>query len=134
MPDLRDIAEEINLLHKDSPGTHDLAPDYRYIGLAGQQAAARLLGVTTDLSVGGGDGGKDMFVWVDGVRYKVDAKTSRLPHLGMLVEVAKARADIYMFMSWPELECWGWNWHAKAGRRQRAWRPELRGAAAQGSR
>jgi hypothetical protein len=111
VPDLRTIAEAINRRHDGSLGTRALAPDYRLVGLTGEVELARLISADPDLAVHGGDGGKDNYVWAAGRRYKVDAKTSRLPHLGMLVALP-ARADIYVFFGYPEMECWGWNWRA----------------------
>lgn len=113
MPDLRKIAARINQWHEGSPNTRELASDYRLVGLAGEVELARLLGRNPDLRVHGGDGGKDNFIWVNGRRFKVDAKTSRLPHLGMLVEAdPPPRADVYVFFDFPDLSCWGWTWRA----------------------
>lgn len=107
--DLNDIAERINRLHVGSPGTKELAPNYRLVGLEGERAAAAILGVPYSPEINGGDGGIDLKIKAQGTWYKVDVKTSRRPHLGMLVGLP-LRADIYISASYPRLDILGWQW------------------------
>ena len=103
----RKIAEEVDLLHAGGPGTKALAPDYSLVGFAGEERICELLGVPFAPEVNGNDGGRDIVVEIDGRDHVIDVKTSRRPHLGMLVK-RPAKADLFVFVSYPDLAVWGW--------------------------
>ena len=113
MTDLAKLADEINRLHADAPGTKALAPNYRLVGLEGEYAVADALGVEYRPEVTGGDGGLDLIIRdVVGLRdYKVDAKTSRKPWLGMLCAIP-LRSHIYVLVGYPSLKIFGWQWRS----------------------
>lgn len=108
---LKRFAEKVNRLHRGSPSTKELAPDYRLVGFAGEKCVVEALGGTWIPELNGGDKGRDIVVQdrFTSQTYSVDVKTSRLPHLGMLVGLP-VRADIYVFVQFPDLCVVGWNW------------------------
>jgi len=115
---LQDEARARHALHVNHQTHRPLSDGYELLSLVGEEAFARLFGVTRDKMLrANGDGGVDFEITAYGRQWPVDVKTARKP-FNLLVEEGKCKPKtIYVLAKYDDdLETayiLGWEWGAR---------------------
>ena len=96
--DLKKIAEEREVLHKNHTSSRPLSKNYEYIGLKGEAQFSEEFGINLDLELRpGGDKGSDFSTKLG----SIDVKTARKAY-NLIVEKNKVDADIYVLAQYSD--------------------------------